>query len=354
YRIVDAGLVRPFWVKGYAENFDGWSKYTGGSDCGIYDQNPETAPGDANQLKPVSVSPYTCTQTATEHVGGDRGNYQATFAVAKRDMTVVTEQREQKKLVSKYCADATNCGLSLVTVVPQTGVGRIVAGPVNNTTDTPSVLSLATTGSATITDNWNQELDITAGVNSFEGPAWSFAIKSSWGHTVANTTSTTQKVQITVLPHTSGWIVGSPPMVHTVGEIIVHDTDSGRYLDLTNLVADFPDATDTHNTWTYTPEGAPLPPSVGTGGQQGGTGAGSPIITPGNITPGNITPGNITPANITPNASAASRASSGLAQTGSSVDGTGLLGLIVLLAGIGVVAVRRRYTTRQHRRQSSN
>ncbi|MEO6826750.1 MAG: hypothetical protein ABI170_05485, partial [Microbacteriaceae bacterium] len=42
YRIVDAGLVRPFWVKGYAENFDGWSKYTGGSDCGIYDQNPET------------------------------------------------------------------------------------------------------------------------------------------------------------------------------------------------------------------------------------------------------------------------------------------------------------------------
>lgn len=343
YRIVDAGLVRPFWVMGHAENFDGWSKYTGGSSCGIYDQNPATVSGDASQLKPVSVSPYTCTQTAWAFVGGDRGNYQATFAVARRDMTLVTNLREQKKLVSEFCGDASNCGLSLATVVPQMGAGRIVA-TVTNDGDTDVTETLTTSGSQSITNTWGQELDVEGGTSGLFGPTYLATIKSSWDYTVANTTTTTIGVGIIVLPHSSGWIVGSPPMVHTVGEVVVHNTDSDRYLDLTNLVADFPDAAVNHSTWSYSTHNAALPTNVGAGGQQGGTGAGSPIITPGNITP----------ANITPNASAAGAASSGLAQTGSSVDGKGLLGLIVLLAGIGVVAVRHRYTNRQHRRQSGN
>jgi LPXTG-motif cell wall-anchored protein len=334
YQIVDAGTARKFWVMGHSQNYDGNTKYTGESSCDVYDQDPLTAEGDPDLLKPVNVSAYTCTQTSWQFVNGDRGNYEATFAVAKRVMKPVTDVLEQRHLVAQLCGDMSQCGLSLASVQETYGVGRHVSSVVNNPSDTKDTLRLATSNSQSISNSGGFEIDVEGGVSEL-GVTFKTTLKVNYQRDVTNTTTTTQAVQIVIPPHSRGWIEGTPPMVHTVGEIIVHDGD--RYLDLTNVVADFPDATNGHADWEYTTPNEPLPSNPVTGEEGGGGHAGSPII---------ALP--ITPASTSANAEHTS--ASTLAATGStSDDATYLAGLLAILAGIGVVIGRR---TRRNGRQA--
>ncbi|MEO6826485.1 MAG: hypothetical protein ABI255_08755 [Microbacteriaceae bacterium] len=327
YQIVDAGIPRMFWVMGHSQNYDG-SKYTGESTCAVYDRNPLTATGDPDLLKPVNVSAYTCTQTAWEFVGGDRGNYLAKFAVAKRAMQTLSDPLEQKRMVAQFCSDATNCGLSLATVQDTYGPGRRVSSVVNNPSDSRDVLLLATSNTQSISNSGGFEIDVEAGMDI--GFDFKTTLKVNYQRDVTNTTTTTQTIRIVIPPHSRGWIEGTPPMVHTVGEIIVRDGD--RYFDLTNVVADFPNATTGHSDWEYTTPNEKLPSSPVLGSGEGGSSAGAPII----ALP--VTPGSDAPDTPVTTQSAAA----GLAKTGSTLDAAPYLaGMLAILAGIGLISTRR-------------
>lgn len=338
YQIVDAGIAKKFWVMGYSQNYDGATKYTGESNCDVYDQDPLTATGDPDLLKPVNVSAYTCTQTSWQFVNGDRGNYEATFAVAKREMQLVTDPLEQRHMVAQLCRDMANCGLSLATVQDTYGPGRPVSSIVNNPSDTNDTLLLATSNTESISNSGGFEIDVEGGVSEL-GVSFKTTLKVNYQRNVTNTTTTTQSVQIVVPPHSRGWIEGTPPMVHTTGEIIVFD--GSRYFDLTNVVADFPDATTGHSDWEYTTPNEKLPSTPETGAEEGGA-SGSPII---------ALP--VTPGNDANNASVTARSSSSshLAETGSTVDGTPYLaGLLAILLGAVLMITRRTRRTQPTRR----
>ncbi|HET6673523.1 MAG TPA: hypothetical protein VFG92_09120 [Agromyces sp.] len=257
YRIVEAGVARPFWIAGWSQNFRGSTRFSPEGVCNVYDQDPVEALSSLPTLKPANVAPYTCTKTSERFIGY-RGNYEATFTVAKRQMTDVTLPLQQKALVERVCVNIENCGLSLATVTSTFGAGRPVTGVINNPTDVKVTRTVATSGSESITNSGGFEIDLTAGG---KGIGWSFSttLKVHYERSVTNTTTTTESIGTTIPPHKRGWMDGTPPMIHTEGDIIVHDGD--RYFNLTNVVVDFPDGA---GHWGFTPRLEDLPPTDAT------------------------------------------------------------------------------------------
>ena len=91
-----------------------------------------------------------------------------------------------------------------------------------------------------------------------KGIGWSFSttLKVHYERSVANTTTTTDSITTKIPPHQRGWMDGTPPMIHTEGDIIVRDGD--RYFNLTGVSVDFPDAA---GHWGFTPRLEDLPPT---------------------------------------------------------------------------------------------
>ena len=152
YRIVEDGVARPFWIAGWSQNFRGSTRFTPEGECFVYDQDPLEALSSLPTLKPANVAPYTCTKTSERFIEF-RGNYEATFTVAKRQMTDVTLPLQQKALVERVCANIENCGLSLASVTSTFGVGRPVTSVINNPTNVEVSRTVATSGSETITNS---------------------------------------------------------------------------------------------------------------------------------------------------------------------------------------------------------
>ena len=262
YQVVESGVARPFWIAGWSQNYRG-NEFASEGKCFVYDQDPLKATVGLKTLKPADVSPYTCTKTS-ERTIGYRGNYEATFTVAKRQMTDVTLPEQQKALVERVCTQLANCGVSLATVTETFGPGRPASAVINNTQDTPDTLSIATTGSETITNSGGFEIDLTVGTSPANpiGAKYELTLKTHYERSVANTTSTTQTIGMTVPPHQRGWLEGTPPMIHTVGDIVVRDGD--RYFNVKNVTVDFPkgkDAAGVDAPWGFTTKSEPLPPT---------------------------------------------------------------------------------------------
>ncbi|MDQ2661881.1 MAG: hypothetical protein M3Y52_08405 [Actinomycetota bacterium] len=257
YRIVEEGVARPFWIAGWSQNFRGSTRFSPEGVCNVYDQDPVEALSSLPTLKPANVAPYTCTKTSEQFIGY-RGNYEATFTVVKRQMTDVTLPLQQKALVERVCVNIENCGLSLASVTSTFGAGRPVTGVINNPTDVKVTRTVATSGSQSITNSGGFEIDVTAGA---KGIGWSFSttLKVHYERSVTNTTTTTESIGTTIPPHKRGWMDGTPPMIHTEGDIIVRDGD--RYFNLTNVVVDFPDGA---GHWGFTPRLEDLPPTSAT------------------------------------------------------------------------------------------
>jgi hypothetical protein len=256
YRIVEEGTARTFWVAGWSQNFRGSTRFSPEGTCAVYDQDPVTALGSLDTLTPVEISPYTCTKTSEQFIGY-RGNYEATFTVAKRQMTEVSLPLQQKALVERVCGHTDDCGLSLATVTDTFGPGRPVSDVINNSTDVEVTHTYTTSGSHSITNSGGFEIDITAGTGSI-GPKYEATLKTHYERSVSDTTSTTQSLTEPVPAHMRGWIEGTPRMVHTVGDIIV--LEGGRYYNLTDVVVDFPNK-DGDGHWELTPKLESLPPT---------------------------------------------------------------------------------------------
>lgn len=254
YRIVEDGVARPFWIAGWSQNFRGSTRFTPEGECFVYDQDPLEALSSLPTLKPANVAPYTCTKTSERFIEF-RGNYEATFTVAKRQMTDVTLPLQQKALVERVCANIENCGLSLATVTSTFGAGRPVTSVINNPTDVDVTRTVATSGSESITNSGGFEIDVTV---EGKGIGWKFSttLRVHYERSVTNTTTTTDSITTKIPPHQRGWMDGTPPMIHTEGDIIVRDGD--RYFNLTNVVVDFPDGA---GHWGFTPRLEDLPPT---------------------------------------------------------------------------------------------
>ena len=256
YRIVEEGTPRTFWVAGWSQNHRGPTQFSAEGKCAVYDQDPVTAPGSLDTLAPVKISPYTCTKTSERFVGY-RGNYEATFTVAKRQMTDVSLPLQQKALVERVCGHTDNCGLSLAIVTDTFGPGKPVSDVINNSTDVEVTHTYTTSGSHSITNSGGFEIDLTAGTGSI-GPKYETTLKVHYERSISATTGTTRSVTEPVPAHMRGWIEGTPPMIHTVGDIIV--LDGGRYYNLTDVVVDFPNK-DGDENWELTPKLEHLPPT---------------------------------------------------------------------------------------------
>jgi hypothetical protein len=246
YRIVDAGTPTTFWIAGWSNNYRG-VKFVPDARCAVYDTDPVKSSTPLEQLKPVGVSPYDCEKTSDRTIGWN-GAYEATFTAKKRPMKVVEEPLKQKRLVERVCANIDNCGLNLATVTSAYGRGRPVSDIINNISDTPMTASRTTSSKESITNSGGFAIETEAEFG--EATLWGkykITLKVHYERSVTWETSTSTTVPITIKPHSRGWLEGTPPMVHTEGEIIVHDGE--HYYDLKNVNADFPDG---EGTWALT------------------------------------------------------------------------------------------------------
>jgi hypothetical protein len=322
YRIVDNGASTQFYVVGYSQNFRGVTRFSPESACGVYDGDPRTSATPLSSQTPAVATPYTCEVTSTRFIEY-RGNYEATFAVAPRPMTTITDPIQQKELIARLCTgDAVNCGFAMATVTDTVGKGRIVSGVLNNPTDQDTKSTYAIGGSESVKIGGGFEITLSVEYNTLFGKI-SGSLKTSFNRYVTTTTSTVSTYEIPVPAHHKGWLEATPPMVHSEGTIIVYD--GSRYFKLTNVFADFPDAT---RSWEYTVRSEPI-----VGGEQPPLDGDSPLDGP--------TPGIVLPAPVSA-ASGGVQEASRLAVTGAQFD---LLPMLVTAGGFlfagGLLLVRR-------------
>jgi LPXTG-motif cell wall-anchored protein len=252
YRIADEGVQTQFYIVGYSQNFRGTTKFSPESRCGVYDGDPRTSGTPLSEQTPAVATPYTCEVTSDRWIGW-RGHHEATFAVAPRPMTTIADPIQQKELIAKHCSgDAVHCGFALATVTDTVGKGRIVSGILNNTTDKDTSSTYGISGSESVTIGGGFEITVGFEYTTLFGKI-SGSLKTSFNRSVSNTTSTVNTYVIPVPAHHKGWLEATPPMVHTEGTIIVYD--GSRYFKLTNVFADFPDAT---RQWEYTIKNQPI------------------------------------------------------------------------------------------------
>jgi hypothetical protein len=324
YRIADNGVPTQFYIAGYIQTVRGAS-FSWNNTCKVYDGDPRTSAEPIETQTPEQASPYDC-----KFLGGReldyRGNHEFTFEVVRRQMTVVTNPLQQKTLLAAHCSggDVSRCGYALGSVTDKVGKGRIVSGPYNNTTNTPTDSTYSVSGTESVTFGGGMEYTFGFEYTTFFGKV-SGSVKASWNRSTTSSTTTVNSYKIPIEPHSKGWLEASPPMVHTEGTIIVFD--GSRYYELPNVYADLP-ASD--RQWEYTVRNSPI---VG-----GGLGAEVPTDPATGLPLGSVTA-------ATPTGQARA-----LAATGSTPD--------LLLVGIGTTAallgagflVLRRSVTRRARR----
>lgn len=325
YRIADNGVPTQFYIAGYIQTVRGAS-FSWNNTCKVYDGDPRTSAEPIETQTPEQASPYDC-----KFLGGReldyRGNHEFTFEVVRRQMTVVTNPLQQKTLLAAHCSggDVSRCGYALGSVTDMVGKGRIVSGPYNNTTNTPTDSTYSVSGTESVTFGGGMEYTFGFEYTTFFGKV-SGSVKASWNRSTTSSTTTVNSYKIPIEPHSKGWLEASPPMVHTEGTIIVFD--GSRYYELPNVYADLP-ASD--RQWEYTVRNSPI---VG-----GGLGAGAPTDGGAGVPLGSVT------AVTSTGASARS-----LAATGATPDiALAVIGAATGLLGAGLLVVRRGVVRRTRR-----
>lgn len=337
YRVVDDTDQTTFWIAGWSNNNRAHGGFHRDGTCFIVDRDPrgEGAP-PLDQIARAKVSPYTC--ELSEAWPGGSGAYEATFTVAKRDMTVLdgsgtgADTLLARELVDGVCGvNPDDCGLSLSKVTRGLGKERQMSETVFNGGDVEISPTKTISSSETITNSGGFKLTVKSIFNAF-GAKWETALEVNYQRAVAETTSTTLTLPIRTPPHQKSWWAGSPPMVHTEGTVIV--LKDGRYYEVVDVTADFPD-TASDAQWNIAQHWEPY---------QGGP------LTDDPTTPG---PGTSTPDASLAAPAAAAGASTGahrtLAATGVSdarlVGWTAMSAGLLAVGALLVLARRRRMRT---------
>ncbi|KRA25204.1 hypothetical protein ASD65_12805 [Microbacterium sp. Root61] len=315
YRVLDAGEQTTFWIVGWSANYRGGAFAWDGT-CFVVDRDPQNSKSPAlDKMEHADVAPYSCERTNQQWPAGN-GAYEATFTVSKRQMTVVTEPFQQRELVDQVCGTTPeNCGVNLATVTIDAGKPQVASDAVNNRSGSEMSIPVTISKSQTVTNSGGFKLTSKAGFDAMGGK-FEVSMEYNYSRSVAATTSTSMSVPLKIPNMHRGYLVTTPPMIHTEGTVIVKKGD--RYFELQGVSAEFPDATP-GAMWSWDTVLDPLT-SVG----QPEDPAGEPL------------------APITPGASTTSSAGT-LAATGqSSATLVGLVGAAVVLLGGGVLLIVRR------------
>lgn len=315
YRIVDGGAPTRYWVMGMAENYRG-VEFDHTSTCEIYDHDPTPSASSPGPATPVSISPYECSMT-DENIDGTRGDWMVHFTVDRHAMTVITDPFEQAAKIDEICTtDSTDCGLALASVTKVLGPGKQASDILNNTSSTETLEeSITASRDITTTNSVGVAVEVKAKVMDL----FSVEVTATYGYSIAQSTTYSNTKVLKIPPRTAGWFSLSPEMVRAVGDLILRDGDT--YYLLSDVSYDFAQPSGFS---VVTAEYQTLIGAEPDGGVQPSPAATTPPVTGAPVA-----------KHATANAAT-------LPATGTSADGVlGLLGLIALLAGIGLVIIRR-------------
>ncbi|ANJ27973.1 hypothetical protein [Agromyces aureus] len=294
YRIVDDGTPTQFWIAGWSNNYrSSGVHFPRDGTCFVVDTDPiaNGAPPLDKAVR-VKVSPYSC--ELTSEAGVNTGAYEAHFTVARRAMTVLDGSGHgantllARELVADVCgARPDDCGLSLASATTVLGKERPMSETVLNGTDIEQTATKTVSSSETVTNSGGFEFTIKSEFDGI-GAKWEASLMVHYERSVATTTSTTLSLPITAPPHTKAWWVGSPPMVHSEGTVIV--LKDGVYYEIIDVSADFPDAS-AGAQWAIKPKtepylgtsvpGGPTTPDAGTSPPDADSPVGDPSATAG-------------------------------------------------------------------------